>query len=234
MNFRQLIIRNLRGNFRTYAAYFVSSAFAAMVFYIFSLLLFHPQLEENLSNSDTISSLAKVGLSVALVVIALLSLLFLWYTFVVFLKRRKRDLAIYLILGIEEKDLRKILFVENALLGTCATVSGIGLGILVTKLLLLIAQNVMYLTEGLKFMVPLEGLGLTFGIYVFIFLLISFFSTRALQGEQIISLIKENEKPRPEPKVIGHWHFQELYYWWRAMDRSFILATKRTQCCHLC
>ncbi|MBE9906599.1 ABC transporter permease [Enterococcus casseliflavus] len=203
MNFRQLIIRNLRGNFRTYAAYFVSSAFAAMVFYIFSLLLFHPQLEENLSNSDTLSSLAKVGLSVALVVIALLSLLFLWYTFVVFLKRRKRDLAIYLILGIEEKDLRKILFVENALLGTGATVTGIGLGILVTKLLLLIAQNVMYLTEGLKFMVPMEGLGLTFGIYVFIFLLISFFSTRALQGEQIISLIKENEKPRPEPK--SHW-----------------------------
>ena len=32
MNFRQLIIRNLRGNFRTYAAYFVSSTFAAMVF----------------------------------------------------------------------------------------------------------------------------------------------------------------------------------------------------------
>lgn len=203
MNFRQLINRNLRGNFRTYAAYFVSSAFAAMVFYIFSLLLFHPQLEENLSNSDTLSSLAKVGLSVALVVIALLSLLFLWYTFVVFLKRRKRDLAIYLILGIEEKDLRKILFVENAFLGTGATVTGIGLGILVTKLLLLIAQNVMYLTEGLKFMVPLEALGLTFGIYVFIFLLISFFSTRALQGEQIISLIKENEKPRPEPK--SHW-----------------------------
>ena len=34
MNFRQLIIRNLRGNFRTYAAYFVSSTFAAMVLYI--------------------------------------------------------------------------------------------------------------------------------------------------------------------------------------------------------
>lgn len=80
MNFRQLIIRNLRGNFRTYAAYFVSSTFAAMVFYIFSLLLFHPQLKENLSASDTISSLAKMGLAVALVVIAFLSLMFLWYT----------------------------------------------------------------------------------------------------------------------------------------------------------
>ncbi len=34
-----------------------------MVFYIFVFSLFHPQLEENLSNSDTISSLAKVGLS---------------------------------------------------------------------------------------------------------------------------------------------------------------------------
>ena len=129
MNFRQLIIRNLRGNFRTYAAYFVSSTFAAMVFYIFSLLLFHPQLKENLSASDTISSLAKMGLAVALVVIAFLSLMFLWYTFVVFLKRRKRDLAIYLILGIEEKDLRRILFIENALLGSLATFLGVGLGI---------------------------------------------------------------------------------------------------------
>ena len=32
MNFRQLIIRNLKGNFRTYAAYFISSTFAALVF----------------------------------------------------------------------------------------------------------------------------------------------------------------------------------------------------------
>lgn len=199
MNFRQLIIRNLRGNFRTYAAYFVSSTFAAMVFYIFSLLLFHPQLKENLSASDTISSLAKMGLAVALVVIAFLSLMFLWYTFVVFLKRRKRDLAIYLILGIEEKDLRRILFIENALLGSLATFLGVGLGILGTKLLLLVAQNVMHLNRGLSFMVPLTSLGLTIGVYLLMFLLISFFSTRALQGEKIISLIKENEKPRPEP-----------------------------------
>ena len=51
--------------------------------------------------------------------------MFLWYTFVVFLKRRKRDLAIYLILGIEEKDLRRILFIENALLGSLATFLGL-------------------------------------------------------------------------------------------------------------
>jgi putative ABC transport system permease protein len=203
MNFRQLIIRNLKGNFRTYAAYFVSSTFAALVFYIFSLLLFHPQLKENLSASETISFFAEAGLNVSLVIIALLSLLFLWYTFVVFLKRRKRDLAIYLILGIEERDLRKILFIENALLGSLATFLGIGLGVLGTKLLLLIAQNVMHLSHGLTFVIPLASLGLTLVVYLVMFLLISFFSTRTLQGEKIISLIKENEKPRPEPK--SHW-----------------------------
>ncbi|OTN76121.1 hypothetical protein A5886_001198 [Enterococcus sp. 8G7_MSG3316] len=204
MNFRQLIIRNLLGNFRTYAAYFISSSFAAMIFYIFSLLLFHPQLNEDLSSSSaTILALSKMGLTTALVVIALLSVLFLWYTFVVFLKRRKRDLAIYLILGIEEKDLRRILFVENALLGTMATICGILLGILGTKLLLLIAQNVMHLTHGLSFMIPPLGVLLTFAVYVVLFLLISFIATRTLHGEQIVSLIKENEKPRPEPK--SHW-----------------------------
>ncbi len=43
------------------------------------------------------------------------------------LKRRKRDLAIYLILGIEEKICEDFVC-RNALLGTCATVTGIGLG----------------------------------------------------------------------------------------------------------
>lgn len=201
MNFRQLIIRNLRGNFRTYAAYFISSTFAATVFYIFSLLLFHPQLKKDLSSSSgTISALSKMGLTTALVVIAILSLLFLWYTFVVFLKRRKRDLAIYLILGIKEKDLRRLLFVENALLGTIATICGILLGILSTKLLLLIAQNVMHLDHGLNFIVPPLAILLTGIVYVGIFLVISLMATSTLQGDQIVSLIKENEKPRPEPK----------------------------------
>lgn len=203
MNFRQLIIRNLKGNFRTYAAYFISSTFAALVFYIFSLLLFHPQMRQEISNSGTISDLSKMGMATALVVIALLSLLFLWYTFVVFLKRRKRDLAIYLILGIREKDLRRILFIENALLGTLATICGILLGIISTKLLLLIAQNVMHLTHGLTFLVPAISVCLTFIVYVLIFLSISFIATRTLQGEKIVSLIKEDEKPRPEPK--SHW-----------------------------
>ena len=46
---------------------------------------------------------------------------------------------------------------------------------------------------------PLTSLGLTIGVYLLMFLLISFFSTRRYKGEKIISLIKENEKPRPEP-----------------------------------
>ena len=136
-----------------------------------------------------------MGLAVALVVIAFLSLMFLWYTFVVFLKRRKRDLAIYLILGIEEKDLRRILFIENALLGSLATFLGVGLGILGTKLLLLVAQNVMHLNRGLSFMVPLTSLGLTIGVYLFDVPADLIFSTRSLQREKIISLIKKTRSP---------------------------------------
>lgn len=199
MNFRQLIFRNLWGNLRTYAAYFISSLIAAFIFYIFSMLLFHPQLKENFAANETMAGFAKMGLNTSLVVIAFLSLFFLWYTFVIFLKKRKHDFAIYSILGIDSRDLRKLIFFENTLLGTIAAVCGISLGILFTKIILLLAQNVMNLTNPLRFQVSEKAVLLTLVIYVSIFLIISLVAPRTIESEEISSLIKENKKPRPEP-----------------------------------
>lgn len=44
MNIRELAFRNVTRNRRTYSAYFLSSAFAIMAFFVYSFFAFHPAL----------------------------------------------------------------------------------------------------------------------------------------------------------------------------------------------
>ncbi|KAF1297599.1 hypothetical protein BAU15_07765 [Enterococcus sp. JM4C] len=204
MNFKTLIFRNLTRNTRSYGAYFFSSLFSVFVFFIFSLLNFHPQISKNIqASSDRISYFAGMGLKASQIVIVLLSFIFLWYTFSVFLHSRKRDFSVYLTLGMSTKDLRKLIFFENLALGTVATTVGVLLGVLLSKVILLVSQNILELKAGLKFYWPWQAMVLSFGIFVLIFFLISLFSLFRIQTEELSSMAKEDDKGQPEPKSNG-------------------------------
>ncbi|WP_071130756.1 ABC transporter permease [Enterococcus timonensis] len=202
MNFRQLIWRNISRNTQTYGSYFLSSVYSVFVFFIFGLLYFHPQLQNNLpANSDTISALAKMGLGVSQVVIIVLSIIFLWYSFANFLSARKRDLAIYLMLGMSPKNLRKMVVGENLTLGSMAIFSGVLLGTIFAKIFLLVAQKMLHLTDTLKFYFPWQAIILSVVSFFLIFILISFLETRKIETENLTDLAKGEEKAPATPKA---------------------------------
>lgn len=198
MAFHTLIWRNVTKNTHTYGGYFLSSLYSVLVFFIFSLLFFHPQLQNNLpSSSDTLSYLAKIGMIAGQVVIVILSFVFLWYSFWNFIKSRKRDLGIYLMVGMSPKDLRKMLMGENLLIGTGAILLGLSLGTLFSKALLLVAENVLHVSSGLNFYFPWKGMLLTASIFIFMFLFISFVMTRRIETVNLTELAKGEEKALP-------------------------------------
>lgn len=198
MAFHTLIWRNVTKNTHTYGGYFLSSLYSVLVFFIFSLLFFHPQLQNNLpSSSDTLSYLAKIGMIAGQVVIVILSFVFLWYSFWNFIKSRKRDLGIYLMVGMSPKDLRKMLMGENLLIGTGAILLGLSLGTLFSKALLLVAENVLHVSSGLNFYFPWKGMLLTASIFIFMFLFISFVMTRRIETVNLTELAKGEEKTLP-------------------------------------
>ncbi|MEG0664742.1 MAG: ABC transporter permease, partial [Clostridia bacterium] len=109
MNFNQLVFRNVIRNGRDYLTYFFSSLFSVMVFFVFSLLYFHPDLGDRLSGSSaSMSEMANFGIQVSEVVIAIMSFVFLLYAFNTFLKGRKKQLSVYLTIGMSQKKLKKM------------------------------------------------------------------------------------------------------------------------------
>lgn len=202
MSFFKLITNNVFRSARTYGSYFLSSVFSVFVFFIFAMLTFHPQLQSGITGSSAeVTVLARMGLGVSQVLVVLLSFIFLWYSFWTFLKARKRDLGIYMMLGMKPKDLRKMLFGENMLIGFSASLVGIGLGVLFTKVILIVVQNVLALSTGLKFYFPLVGSALTLVIYIVLFLIVSAIMTFKIQTENLNQLGKSDETPTPLPKT---------------------------------
>ncbi len=152
MNFRQFAFNNVFRNKRTYVAHFLSSAFSVMIFFTYAMLAFHPDLKgQIMADSITLSILATMGMHISQVVIFVFSFLFLLYSVGSFIKVRKREFGILLLLGMSRKQLNRMLFIENVLIGVAAIVTGILVGIVFSKLILLICASMLVIERGLPF-----------------------------------------------------------------------------------
>ncbi|MEO2203738.1 FtsX-like permease family protein [Paenibacillus pabuli] len=202
MNFRQFAINNVVRNKRIYLAHFLSSTFSVMIFFTYALLLFHPDLKDGLrGSSETVTVLANQGFMIAEVIIFIFSFLFLLYSVGSFLKTRKKEFGIFLIIGMTRKQMNRLLFMENMCIGIAAIAAGIGLGMIFGKLILLICGSLLAVENSLRFYFPLKAIALTAVAFLILFAVIALSSSLLIRKGTLIDLVKSEEKPKPEPKA---------------------------------
>ncbi|MET1174689.1 ABC transporter permease [Paenibacillus amylolyticus] len=202
MNFRQFAINNVVRNKRIYLAHFLSSTFSVMIFFTYALLLFHPDLKAGLKGSSgTVTLLANQGFVIAEIIIFIFSFLFLLYSVGSFLKTRKKEFGIFLIIGMTRKQMNRLLFMENMCIGLASIITGIGLGIIFGKLILLICGSMLAVENSLRFYFPLKSIALTAGAFLLLFVVIAMSSSLLIRKGTLIDLVKSEEKPKPEPKA---------------------------------
>ena len=139
--FRQLARKNVKKSAKDYFIYFFTLTFAVCLFYMFNSI--GAQFEA-FQIPDTLNYLsaaqgAMVGISV--IVCGIIGFLVV-YANRFMMKRRKREFGIYSVLGMENKDIRKILMKENILIGSTSLISGIALGILASQALTMITGKI--------------------------------------------------------------------------------------------
>lgn len=202
MNFRQFAINNVVRNKRIYLAHFLSSTFSVMIFFTYALLLFHPDLKDGLrGSSETVTVLANQGFMIAEIIIFIFSFLFLLYSVGSFLKTRKKEFGIFLIIGMTRKQMNRLLFMENMCIGIAAIAAGIGLGMIFGKLILLICGSLLAVENSLRFYFPLKAIVLTAVAFLILFAVIALSSSLLIRKGTLIDLVKSEEKPKPEPKA---------------------------------
>ncbi len=193
MTFRQFAFNNVFRNKRIYAAYFLSSLFAVLVFFVYAIFSFHPELTK-------VNTSVAIGLHFAEGIIYVFSFIFVLISMSAFLHSRKKEFGLMVMLGMTNNQLRRMVFLENVIIGFFATISGMGIGLVFAKLILMAAERILKLDHTLPFYFPWQALLLTFSAFLMLFVIISFFTVTILKGNKLIDLIKGSSAPKKEPR----------------------------------
>lgn len=192
MTFSQLAFKNVSRNIRAYAAYFLSSAFSVMIFFLYALFIYHPDIDGQ--------GAIRQGMLVAEYIIYFFSFFFIFYSVSSFLKMRNKEFGIFVIHGITNWKLIRMIFFENMIVGISALISGIVCGFLFGKLFFLLASTVMGL-NSLPFYMPWKAMKLTAVVFLALFFIVAFTTSLFVKSKKVIALLKGNKKPKPEPKA---------------------------------
>lgn len=185
MTFNQMVLRNTMRNRHLYMAYFLSTMFAVMVFFTFTVFANHPALGEGLN------SYVRLGMIAAAVIIYGFAFFFVLYSMDVFIQSRKKEFGVLMIQGMSPKQLKKMVFIENLVIGFFATICGSGIGIFFSQFILWLSKGLMHIDLGFYF--PTQAIVVTVVAFLILFLAISFFIRFRLPKMSLQELLKAGD-----------------------------------------
>lgn len=207
MSFK-LAFRNVRRSIKDYAVYFLTLTFGVCLFYVFSALDDQSAIQflarNNNPNVEAIFVLVGVFSTFVAVVLAGLIL----YANQFLMKRRKRELGTYALLGMPTGKVARLLVTETLLIGLCALVSGVALGILGSWALdkLTVAMFLAAPEEIFSFNLSWKAAGKTAAYFGVIFLIVMAFTSLSVSRSKLIDLIRSgrtNEEVSRRPLAMS-------------------------------
>lgn len=193
----KLSIRNAKRQTSDYLVYFITIVLAAALIFTFNALVMSSEIR-------TLSTFMKnlpliVGLA-SVVVILILGWL-VYYTQRFMLAKRSRELATYILLGVENKRVAGMFLGENLGIGALALLLGLVAGNLIYQVLQAVVFSLFDLPYTFGFGFSLAAVGLTAAYFGAIFLISSLLCRRRIDKLSIRMLMEMDRKN--ERAVIG-------------------------------
>lgn len=191
--FSKMAWRNIQSNRQLYYPYIASSVIAVAMFMMMASLLTNDFVRER---SSTLPQLFGMGVFV----IALFSLVFIFYANSFLMKRRKKELGLYSILGLEKKHVARVLGMETLLVGGFSILTGTFIGILFGQLSFLFLNYLLQLPVAMEYSLSWGSAGMTAVLFAGIFFLTMIYNIAQITFANPIRLLKGAREGEKEPK----------------------------------
>ena len=194
--FPRLALVNLVRNGRFYGPYLLSCGMTAAMYYILSYL----------TRSDIVASVRGAGYLQSLMylgalVVALFAAVLLLYANSFVMKRRRRELGLYNILGLEKRHIAHLMVWETVYCAAAAILGGLAAGVLLSKLVLLLLLQVSRLPVQYGFEVSLPGMANTAALFGILFLLTLVWNLAGLLRSRPVELLHSASAGEREPRT---------------------------------
>lgn len=195
--YSKFALNNLVKNKRFILPYILSAIFTIASFYILTSL----SLGSNLDKLPQGISATKQVLSLGVIVIAIFSAIFLFYTYSFLIKRRVREFGLYSVLGMTKKQIARILILETIFIAVITLVFGLAFGLLFDKLMLLVLLKLFTAGVSFGFVITPIAVFLTILLFGGIFFLLLIYTVIKISRLKIVALLKEENNGEREPKA---------------------------------
>lgn len=192
----KLAALGIRKNGRLYFPYIITCIVMVMMYYIVSYLTYSDSVSRMEGGAD-VQMILKWGTGV----IAIFSVIFLFYTNSFIMRRRKKEFGLYNILGMGKKNIAAILLWETLFNVAISILSGMGLGILMSKLSELCTAKFLGESAAWGFTLDLESVRKTALLYVIIFAMIYISSVWQIHFSKPAELLKSESTGEKPPKA---------------------------------
>lgn len=191
----KLAVGNIKKSYKDYTIYFLTLILAVCIFYSFNSMDSQKALiEMKSSDKNYISKLMELMSGVSVFVSIILGSLIL-YANNFLIKKRKKELGIYMTLGMGKRKISRILLTETFIVGAISLIAGVILGIGASQGLSTFALKLFDVgMDEYKFAVSTSAIGKTILYFGIMFLLVMIFNVFVISKYKIIDLLTAGRK----------------------------------------
>ena len=193
--YSKIAINNVKKSFKDYAIYFLTIAFAVCIFYSFNAIDAQKAvLDMNKSQAEYMTVVTTLISYVSVFVSFILGGLIL-YANNFLIKKRKKELGIYMTLGMKKSKISKILLGETLIVGILSLATGLLLGVLLSQGLSLFTAKLFEvdMTE-FKFIISFGAISKTILYFAIIFGILMIFNTTIVSRYKLIDMLNAGRK----------------------------------------
>lgn len=191
----KLAWEGIRKNKRLYVPYIAMGALMVMMYYLLRFLQDSPVIGV-MRGAVTLSTVLPMGYAV----IAIFSIIFLFYTNSFLIRQRYREFGLYNILGMNKQNVCMIMVWESIFVGGLAIVTGLAAGILLSKGAELVLFNLVHMDISFDLRISAVSVFYTITGYIIIYLILLLNSVIKVWFAKPLDLLKSNRVGEKMPK----------------------------------
>ena len=193
--FSRLAKQNIRNNKSTYIPYMITCIFCIAMIYMMEFLRDCPTLDQAVRQADEVRMIVFTGE----IVVEIFCIIFLIYSNSFLMKRRQKEIGLYNILGLERNHIGIVMFLETIITSIGSLAGGIAVGIIGSKLALLLLLKLLHIPSVLGFYISVKGIFTCLFMFGIVFLMILFLNLAKIHLSRPVELLRGNNIGEKEP-----------------------------------
>lgn len=205
--YSKIAFSNVKKSIRDYTIYFLTLTFGICLFYMFNSVQAQQAVLKLNASQKSMMHLMSVIINGISVFVAIILGFLIVYANQFLMKRRHKEMGIYLLLGMEKRQVSKILLIETLLIGVLALIAGLVSGVFLSQgLAMLTAKMFAVQMKEFRFVFSQTAFIQTILYFAIIFIIVMIFNGITISKYKLINLLnsaKKNQKARLKNPILS-------------------------------